>query len=102
MESGQLSSNLLKWLETFHAGKNATKPEDISDGVIIATVLHEIEPLWFDDAWLGKIKTDAGGNWRLKVSNLKKVTQGINDYLADSLELNIAHLTQPDVNKLGE
>ncbi|XP_043225527.1 protein Hook homolog 3-like isoform X1 [Amphibalanus amphitrite] len=102
MDSGHLSANLLKWLATFQAGANATQPEDISDGVIIATVLHEIEPLWFDDAWLAKIKTDAGDNWRLKVSNLKKVTQGINDYLSDSLELNISHLTQPDVNKLGE
>ena len=40
-------------------------------------------PSFFDSQWLSRIKRDCGDNWRLKVSNLKKVHKGIMDYYND-------------------
>lgn len=50
---------------------------DLSDGVAIAEALTQIAPEYFTPAWNLKIKTDVGNNWRLKVSNLKKILEGV-------------------------
>lgn len=56
----------------------------------------------FVDAWLAKIKFEVGSNWRLKVSNLKKVVESILDYYADVLSLSLSDFPKPDVLKIAE
>lgn len=43
----------------------------------IAEALTQIAPEYFSTSWNSKIKTDVGHNWRLKVSNLKKILEGV-------------------------
>ncbi|XP_042885103.1 protein Hook homolog 3-like isoform X1 [Penaeus japonicus] len=101
MESNSLCNSLLKWLETF-PGREGTSVPQLTDGVVMATVLHQIAPEYFSQFWLAKIKEDVGDNWRLKVSNLRKVLQGIVDYFQEQLNQNIKHFPLPDLNKIGE
>lgn len=50
---------------------------ELSDGVAIAEALTQIAPEYFSPSWYSKVKTDVGNNWRLKVSNLKKILEGV-------------------------
>lgn len=51
---------------------------ELSDGVAIAEALTQIAPEFFTPVWNSKIKTEVTGhNWRLKVSNLKKILDGV-------------------------
>lgn len=50
---------------------------ELSDGVAIAEALTQIAPEYFTPVWYSKVKTDVGNNWRLKVSNLKKILEGV-------------------------
>ncbi|XP_071514188.1 protein Hook homolog 3 isoform X2 [Panulirus ornatus] len=101
MESSSLCDSLLKWLETF-PGRAGIRLPHLTDGVVMANVLHQIAPEYFSQFWLTKIKADVGDNWRLKVSNLRKVQQGIVDYYQEQLNQNIKHFPLPDLNKIGE
>ncbi|XP_066966907.1 protein Hook homolog 3 isoform X1 [Macrobrachium rosenbergii] len=101
METHILCGSLLKWLETF-PGREGISVQQLTDGVVMANVLHQIAPEYFTQFWLGKIKADVGDNWRLKVSNLRKVQQGIVDYYQEQLNQNIKHFPLPDLNKIGE
>ncbi|NXY77050.1 HOOK3 protein, partial [Glareola pratincola] len=60
------------------------------------------DPAYFDENWLNRIKTEVGDNWRLKVSNLKKILKGILDYNHEILGQQINDFTLPDVNLIGE
>ncbi|KAM9591041.1 protein Hook homolog 3-like isoform 5-T6 [Morphnus guianensis] len=68
----------------------------------MAQVLQKIDPSYFDENWLNRIKTEVGDNWRLKVSNLKKILKGILDYNHEILGQQINDFTLPDVNLIGE
>uniref|UniRef100_A0A8C8DKT2 Hook microtubule tethering protein 3 n=1 Tax=Oryzias sinensis TaxID=183150 RepID=A0A8C8DKT2_9TELE len=57
---------------------------------------------YFSDAWISRIKPEVGDNWRLKVSNLKKILTGILDYYQEVLGQQINDFTLPDVNLIGE
>ncbi|KAL7985031.1 hypothetical protein Chor_003601 [Crotalus horridus] len=72
--------------------------------MIIATkkVEADCDPAWFDKAWLSRIKEDAGESWRIKVSNLKKVLQGIIDYYHEFLTQQISEDLLPDLNQISE
>lgn len=50
---------------------------EIFDGVLMAEALTQIAPDFFTPNWNSKIKPDVGSNWRLKVSNLKKIVERI-------------------------
>lgn len=97
-----LSGSLIHWLKTFNIEGINGSVEDFSDGVIIAKVLNNIDSEFFDEIWLSKIKADAGTNWRLKVSNLKKILKGILDYYNEVLGQQITGFRMPDVIALGE
>lgn len=43
-----------------------------------------------------------GSNWRLKVSNLKKVITSVMDYYTDVLNLQLSDFPTPDVLKIAE
>ncbi|KAG8240043.1 hypothetical protein J437_LFUL019282, partial [Ladona fulva] len=87
-------------LQTFDIDSSHATIEDISDGVAMAQALNQIDPEWFDARWMSKIKTGVGSSWRLKVSNLKKIIEGIVDYYQDSLNLH-ADFVRPDAVKIG-
>uniref|UniRef100_A0A669PDQ1 Hook microtubule tethering protein 1 n=1 Tax=Phasianus colchicus TaxID=9054 RepID=A0A669PDQ1_PHACC len=76
--------------------------QDLTNGVAMAQVLHQIDVAWFDASWLNRIKEDVGDNWRIKSSNLKKILQGIMDYYHEFLDQQISEELIPDLNKISE
>lgn len=76
--------------------------QDISDGVALAEALGQIAPEWFNSTWRAKIKSNVGNNWRLKVSNLKKIVEGMMEYYAECLNQQLSGYVKPDVVKIGE
>ncbi|XP_071861083.1 hook microtubule tethering protein isoform X1 [Bombus fervidus] len=101
MDDQQLN-NLIKWLDTFDLQAPHSTAEDISDGVALADVLAQIAPEWFTAAWRAKIKTDVSSNWRLKVSNLKKIVEAIMEYYIECLNQQLSGYIKPDATKIGE
>uniref|UniRef100_A0A8D3BZV8 Hook microtubule-tethering protein 1 n=1 Tax=Scophthalmus maximus TaxID=52904 RepID=A0A8D3BZV8_SCOMX len=67
-------------LQTFNTPAPCRTVEELTTGVAISQALHQIDPAWFSDGWLGRIKTDVEDNWRLKMNNLKKILQMVVDY----------------------
>ncbi|XP_037263156.1 protein Hook homolog 2 isoform X6 [Falco rusticolus] len=88
---------LLTWLQTFAPPSPCTSPQDLASGVALAHVLHSIDASWFNETWLGRIRNDAEDNWRLKVSNLRKVLQSVLEYWQDVLGQAVADQHVPDV-----
>uniref|UniRef100_A0A4W6EZE9 Hook microtubule tethering protein 2 n=1 Tax=Lates calcarifer TaxID=8187 RepID=A0A4W6EZE9_LATCA len=60
------------------------------------------DPSWFNETWLGRIKEESGANWRLKVSNLKKILKSMLEYYHDVLGHQVSDEHLPDVNLIGE
>ncbi|XP_042649281.1 protein Hook homolog 2 [Tyto alba] len=88
---------LLTWLQTFAPPSPCASPRDLANGVALAHVLHSIDASWFNETWLGRIRDDAEDNWRLKVSNLRKVLQSVLEYWQDVLGQAVAEQHVPDV-----
>ncbi|XP_035455440.1 protein hook isoform X1 [Spodoptera frugiperda] len=97
-----LCDNLIKWLQTLDLKAKHGNPSELSDGVAIAEALTQIAPEYFSPGWNLKIKTDVGHNWRLKVSNLKKILEGVVDYHQDILNLSLQEFSRPDVVNIAE
>ncbi|CAH2102326.1 unnamed protein product [Euphydryas editha] len=97
-----LCDNLIKWLQTLNLTAKHGAPSELSDGVAIAEALTQIAPEYFTTTWNSKIKTDVGHNWRLKVSNLKKILEGVVDYHQDILNLSLQEFSRPDVVNIAE
>uniref|UniRef100_A0A8D0F494 Protein Hook homolog 3 n=1 Tax=Strix occidentalis caurina TaxID=311401 RepID=A0A8D0F494_STROC len=89
-------------IQTFNIETPCQTVEDLTNGVVMAHVLQKIDPTYFDENWLNRIKPEVGDNWRLKVSNLKKILKGILDYNHEILGQQINDFTLPDVNLIGE
>ncbi|XP_041418991.1 protein Hook homolog 3-like isoform X5 [Xenopus laevis] len=102
MDRVDLCESLLTWIQTFHVDAQCKTVGDLTSGVAMAMVLQKIDPVYFDENWLNRIKTDVGDNWRLKISNLKKILKGILDYNHEILGHQINDFTLPDVNLVGE
>ncbi|KAE8632553.1 hypothetical protein XENTR_v10001578 [Xenopus tropicalis] len=102
MDRVDLCESLLTWIQTFHVDAPCKTVDDLTSGVAMAMVLQKIDPVYFDENWLNRIKTDVGDNWRLKISNLKKILKGILDYNHEILGHQINDFTLPDVNLVGE
>lgn len=98
--SEEVCKSLIKWLQTMMPNKTRTVNE-ISNGVAILQVLVQIAPEHFSRLQ-PKIKSDANSNWRLKVSNLKKIAESVVEYYQDVLNLQIMDVGRPDVVKIGE
>ncbi|XP_023691929.2 protein Hook homolog 2-like isoform X1 [Paramormyrops kingsleyae] len=101
LDKAELCDSLLNWLQTFQV-PSCTSMQDLTSGVAIAHVLHKIDLFWFNEAWLGRIKEESATNWRLKVSNLKKILQSILEYYHDVLGHPISDNHLPDVVLIGE
>ncbi|XP_053395415.1 protein Hook homolog 3-like isoform X3 [Mercenaria mercenaria] len=102
MDKETLYESLTVWLETFNLDSPHQSPEQLSDGIAMAKVLHQIAPDYFNENWLNRIKTEDVTNWRLKVSNLKKILKGILEYNLEVLGIQIHDFQMPDVNAIGE
>ncbi|XP_052631820.1 protein Hook homolog 3 isoform X4 [Harpia harpyja] len=115
LERVELGESLLTWIQTFNVEAPCQTVEDLTNGVVMAQVLQKIDPTYFHENWLNRIKTEVGDNWRLKayqhhwlnrrdiqVSNLKKILKGILDYNHEILGQQIDDFTLPDVNLIGE
>lgn len=96
------SDPLLTWMQTFQVSGPCTSYENLTDGVAIAQVLHVIDPTWFNETWMMRIKPDSGENWRMKVNNLKKVLQSVLEYYQDVLGHPVSEDHIPDVAMIGE
>ncbi|XP_010568123.1 PREDICTED: protein Hook homolog 2 [Haliaeetus leucocephalus] len=88
---------MLLRLQTFAPPSPCASPQDLASGVALAHVLHSIDASWFNETWLGRIRDDAEDNWRLKVSNLRKVLQSVLEYWQDVLGQAVAEQHVPDV-----
>uniref|UniRef100_A0A8C7XJ14 Hook microtubule tethering protein 2 n=1 Tax=Oryzias sinensis TaxID=183150 RepID=A0A8C7XJ14_9TELE len=101
LDKAELCDSLLTWLQTFQVPSCNSK-SDLTSGVAIAHVLHRIDPSWFNETWLGRIKEESGANWRLKVSNLKKILKSMMEYYQDVLSHQVSDEHLPDVSLIGE
>uniref|UniRef100_W5L4N2 Hook microtubule tethering protein 3 n=1 Tax=Astyanax mexicanus TaxID=7994 RepID=W5L4N2_ASTMX len=90
------------WIQTFGVEAPCKTVEDLTSGVVMAQVLQKIDGVYFSDGWISRIKSEAGDNWRLKISNLKKILKGILDYNREILGQQINDFTLPDLNLIGE
>ncbi|XP_045630534.1 protein Hook homolog 2 isoform X3 [Ursus americanus] len=102
VDKAELCGSLLTWLQTFRVPSPCTSPQDLSSGLAIAYVLNQIDPSWFNEAWLQGISDDPGPNWRLKVSNLKTILQSLVEYSQDVLGHPILEQHLPAVSLIGE
>ncbi|KAG8547164.1 hypothetical protein GDO81_028936 [Engystomops pustulosus] len=68
----------------------------------MAQVLHHIDGAFFHESWLSRIKEDVGENRRIKISNLKKILQGITDYYREVLNQHISEYLLPDLSQIAE
>lgn len=102
MAGEELCENLITWVQTFNVESSLSNIDEVSNGVGLSQVLCQIGPTFFKDSWSGRIKKDVGDNWRLKVSNLRKVLEGILDFYNEELGQETSHFRLPDVNKIGE
>ncbi|CAL1545552.1 unnamed protein product [Lymnaea stagnalis] len=101
-EREQICYSLITWLETFSVDAPHSSPSELSDGVAIAQALSIIAPHFFTQSWLSKIRAEDLSNWRLKVTNLKKILKGILEYNLECLGVTMQGFQMPDVNAIGE
>lgn len=97
---------LIEWLQIVNDVSDLKKftPSYLSNGLIFARTLNQIDPNYFsEEKLLSKIKQDVDTNWRLKVSNLRKVVDALFNYYIDMVGLlNFSDELKPDVGKIGE
>ncbi|KAM9243226.1 protein Hook homolog 1 [Dugong dugon] len=98
----RLCDSLMIWLQTFNTAAPCQDVKQLTNGVAMAQVLHQIDVAWFNESWLSRIKEDVGDNWRIKASNLKKVLQGIVSYYHEFLGQQISEELIPDLNQITE
>uniref|UniRef100_A0A8D3E3I1 Hook microtubule-tethering protein 1 n=1 Tax=Scophthalmus maximus TaxID=52904 RepID=A0A8D3E3I1_SCOMX len=88
---------------TFNTPAPCRTVEELTTGVAISQALHQIDPAWFSDGWLGRIKTDVEDNWRLKMNNLKKILQMVVDYYNEvGCGHEISDFPLPDLARVAE
>ncbi|KAE8294373.1 Protein Hook-like protein 1 [Larimichthys crocea] len=97
-----LTESLIIWLQTFNTSAPCRTVGELTTGAAISQALHQIDPAWFTDGWLGRIKTDVEDNWRLKINNLKKILQMVVDYYNEVLAQEISDFPLPDLALAAE
>lgn len=98
----ELCESLLTWIQAFGVEAPCSAVDEMTSGVAMAQVLQKIDGMYFTDAWVSRVKPDVGDNWRLKISNLKKILKGILDYNHEVLGQQINDFTLPDVSLIAE
>ncbi|CAH8617141.1 unnamed protein product [Schistosoma rodhaini] len=94
--------NLFEWLRTFNIATNVYSIHNVTDGIVLGKVLHTIAPNHFTDEWLQTLNYDAEINWRLKVSNLKKILKAVIEFLNEGIEDRISVQFLPNLQEIAE
>ncbi|XP_072245943.1 protein Hook homolog 1 [Leuresthes tenuis] len=97
-----LVESLMIWLQTFNTPAPCRTVEELMTGAAMSQALHQIDPAWFSDGWLSRIKADVDDNWRLKLNNLKKILQMVVDYYNEVLAQEISEFPLPDLSLVAE
>ncbi|XP_043075236.1 protein Hook homolog 1 [Puntigrus tetrazona] len=97
-----LCESLIIWLQTFKTAAPCKTVQDLTSGAAMSQALHQIDPSWFNESWLARIKEDVGDNVRLKMNNLKKILQMIVDYYNEVLTQQITDFPLPDLMRVVE
>uniref|UniRef100_A0A671PFP1 Protein Hook homolog 1 n=1 Tax=Sinocyclocheilus anshuiensis TaxID=1608454 RepID=A0A671PFP1_9TELE len=97
-----LCESLIIWLQTFKTAAPCKTVEDLTSGAAMSQALHQIDPSWFSESWLARIKEDVGNNVRLKMNNLKKILQMMVDYYNELLAQKITDFPLPDLARVVE
>ncbi|XP_038572259.1 protein Hook homolog 1 isoform X1 [Micropterus salmoides] len=97
-----LTESLIIWLQTFNTPAPCRTVEELTTGAAMSQALHQIDPAWFTDGWLGRIKTDVEDNWRLKLNNLKKILQMVIAYYNEVFAQEISDFPMPDLALVAE
>ncbi|XP_043984968.1 protein Hook homolog 1 [Gambusia affinis] len=97
-----LVESLIIWLQTFNTPAPCSTVEELTTGAAMSQALHQIDPTWFNEAWVSRIKTDVEDNWRLKMNNLKKILQKVVDYYNEVIAQDISYFPLPDVSRVAE
>uniref|UniRef100_A0A8C4HIC5 Hook microtubule-tethering protein 1 n=1 Tax=Dicentrarchus labrax TaxID=13489 RepID=A0A8C4HIC5_DICLA len=87
-------------LQTFNTPAPCRVVEELTTGVAISQALHQIDPAWFTDGWLGRIKTDVEDNWRLKVQSSAVLGQEISDFPLPDLARAAEHSDPVELGRL--
>lgn len=100
----ELYSSLLKWLESCLelAGTVTFNPANVSDGNSLADCLVQLAPDFFTPSWRSRIITETGGNWKLKLNNLKKIHRSVQDYYDSVLHISLNKFKMPDLTLIAE
>ncbi|CAK8688742.1 protein Hook homolog 3-like isoform X1 [Clavelina lepadiformis] len=103
VESEQLCDSLVVWISGFDIAVPHKHAHDFTDGVAMAQILNQLDPDYFSDIWLSRIKTGiALDNYRLKTNNLKKVLNQTMDYFKEVSGNSITGFDMPDVSLVSE
>uniref|UniRef100_A0A8C1M1X9 Hook microtubule-tethering protein 1 n=1 Tax=Cyprinus carpio TaxID=7962 RepID=A0A8C1M1X9_CYPCA len=97
-----LCESLIIWLQTFKTAGPCKTVEDLTSGAAMSQALHQIDPSWFSESWLARIKEDVGDNVRLKMNNLKKILQMMVDYYNEVLAQKMTEFPLPDLVRVVE
>ncbi|XP_026088810.1 protein Hook homolog 1-like [Carassius auratus] len=97
-----LCESLIIWLQTFKTAAPCKTVEDLTSGAAMSQALHQIDPSWFSESWLARIKEDVGDNVRLKMNNLKKILQMMVDYYNEVLAQKMTEFPLPDLVRVVE
>ncbi|XP_030852257.1 protein Hook homolog 3 isoform X3 [Strongylocentrotus purpuratus] len=102
MADDELCESLLIWVQTFDLDAPSETIQDLTDGVALGEILCQIGSSFFTPSWFGRLKQDAGDSWRIRVSNLKKVQEGILDFYNEELGQELTDFQLPDLSQVGE
>ncbi|XP_066065546.1 protein Hook homolog 2-like [Chamaea fasciata] len=91
---------LLTWVRSFDPPGPCAAPPDLASGVALAHVLHRIDPAWFHQTWLGRIREEESA--RGKVTNLRQVLQSVLEYWQDVLGQAVGEQHVPDVGAAAQ
>ncbi|XP_052391939.1 protein Hook homolog 1-like [Carassius gibelio] len=97
-----LCESLIIWLQTFKTAAPCKTVEDLTSGAAMSQALHQIDPSWFSESWLARIREDVGDNVRLKMNNLKKILQMMVDYYNEVLAQKMTEFPLPDLVRVVE
>ncbi|XP_059354731.1 protein Hook homolog 1-like [Carassius carassius] len=97
-----LCESLIIWLQTFKPAAPCKTVEDLTSGAAMSQALHQIDPSWFSESWLARIREDVGDNVRLKMNNLKKILQMMVDYYNEVLAQKMTEFPLPDLVRVVE
>lgn len=88
---------VLDWIHTFDAGKGCNQIQELSDGTILADILHEMSPEFFE---VDSLNRNTSGNWALDVSNLRTLLRLLDEYFGTVLGKKIDN-SEIDLNEIA-